>query len=266
MRTFFQGLGAVLGAIDLFTKHARLRRLAILPMLISVAMLGLLVYLSVRYGPALLEWVWHFSADKTGWQGWLINAAHGLAQIAVVLVLLVFSGAVFFFGSRLVAEPFIDLLSEGTEVAVGVDQPGPRFSVGRLLKDLGHVLIDILIDVPLFFACHAVNLLIGFIPVIGPPIQVVCAWLINATFSAMEMSAIGMGRRGVRGWARWQVAKANRTRILGLGAGVVLLMLVPLAQLATLPVAVVAGTLVVIELEREDRLKRPVKAEPEPAP
>ncbi len=259
MRAFFQGFGAVMGAIDLFTKHGRLRRLAILPSLVSVALLTLLAWLSFRYGPRLLDLIWHTAPDATGWQSKLLGAAHGLTQFLVVVFLLFLSGAVFFFGSRLVAEPFIDLLSEGAEVAAGHEPTGRKFTFGRLMKDLGLVLVDILIDVPLFFACHAVNLVIGLVPVIGPPVQVVCAWLINATFSAMEMSAVGMARRGVRGWGRWQVAKANQTRILGLGAGVVLLLMVPLAQLVTLPVAVVAGTLVVIELERDNRLRPPAR-------
>ncbi|MCZ7599410.1 MAG: EI24 domain-containing protein [Gammaproteobacteria bacterium] len=205
-------------------------------------------------------------AGSGRWQGKLLGAAHWVSQLLVVLLLLLVSGAVFFFGSRLVAEPFIDALSEGAEIAVGVHEPGPRFSVGRLFKDLGHVLIDILIDVPLFFACHGVNLVIGFIPVVGPPVQLLCGWLINVVFSAMEMSAVGMARRGIRGWGRWQVAKANRTRILSLGAGVVMLMLLPLAQLLTLPVAVVAGTLVVIELERDDRLRLPERPAPAAEP
>ena len=261
LRAVFQGLGSVLGAIDLITKDSRLRRLAVLPALISAALFSLLIYCSFHYGPMLLDRFWPTASGTEGWHGQILGMAHLAGKLLVTLVLLLLSAAVFFFGSRLVAEPFIDLLSEGTDAAVGVEQSGQRFSIGRLIKDLGLVLLDIAIDIPLFIACHAINFGIGFIPVVGPPIQVVCTWLINATFSAIEMSAIGMARRGVRGWSRWQVAKANRTRILGLGSGVVLLMLVPLAQLVTLPVAVVAGTLVVIELEKEDRLRKPAKAE-----
>ena len=50
------------------------------------------------------------------------------------------------------------------------------------------------------------------------------------------------------------IIRANRSRVLGLGLGLTLVLFFPLTTLLVLPVGVVGGTLVYLDLEREGRL------------
>lgn len=249
------GLGSIGRALGLFSRSGKLRRLAIAPAIISALLLGVLIWLSFRYSGAILDWVWDFNTVPADWQGTVLSWAHWAAQALVTVVLILISGALFFFGSTVVAEPFIDLLSEQAERDLGHEVAKPKFGLGQLLKDLVLVLRDVAIDITLFLLCQVIVFLLNFIPGVGTVLHVIAGWLVNITFAGLEMSGMGLARRGIRGFVRWQYLKANKYKFLGLGAGVVLVLLIPLAQLITLPIAVVAGTLVVIDLERQGRLQ-----------
>ena len=67
-------------------------------------------------------------------------------------------------------------------------------------------------------------------------------------------SCSALVRRGWRGRKRWRVMRRHWGVVLGVGTAAALLALVPLAQLLTLPIAVVGGTLAMVELERAGRL------------
>ncbi len=85
------GFGAVPKAFGLLLRHARLRRLAVVPALISTVLLLVLVVLSVRYGGALLDRLWPAPDQLEGWRAWLASGAHWLAAVLVTGLLLVLS-------------------------------------------------------------------------------------------------------------------------------------------------------------------------------
>ncbi len=244
------GFGAVPKAFGLLLRHARLRRLAVVPALISTVLLLVLVVLSVRYGGALLDRLWPAPDQLEGWRAWLASGAHWLAAVLVTGLLLVLSGAVFLGGSTLVADPFIDLLSQATEQILGTVPADAPFSLAAAARDILLVLRDVAADLLMFGLAQAALLLLHLIPVAGGVLHLVAGWLVNAVFAAMEMASPPLARRGVRGLTRWRTVRAEPATFVGFGAGVVLLLLVPLAQLVTLPVAVVAGTVLVVERER----------------
>ncbi len=254
IREFLAGLGSLPRAVGLLARSGRLRRLAAVPALLSVLLLGVLVALSLYYGGPLLERFWPAPEAAAGWRAWLGGGAHGLARWVLTGLLLLLSGAVFFFGSSVIAEPFVDFLSEGTEREVGVERASEGFAVGRWLRDTALVLIDVTVDLGLLLVLQALLLVLHFVPGLGQVLHLVLGWLTNAAFAGNSVASMPLCRRGLHGFRRWRLFGAHRARLLGLGVGVMLVLLVPLAQLLTLPLAVIAGTLVVVDLEREGSL------------
>lgn len=246
-RDLMAGFATVTQAVRLLSADARLRRWAAAPTLLSILLFAVAVWLAVRYAPGLVERWWP-TVDATGWRAALAGAGHALAKLAAIAVGLVLAAAVFWFGSRLLAEPFIDPLIEATERALGHQATLARWSLGGLARSLLFTLGDVVLDLALFGVAQVLAVALLLVPVAGGALSAVAGWLIGVWFAALEMSSGTLIRGGRRGLARWRSLARRRWLALGLGAGVTLLLVVPLAQLLTLPVAVVAGTIAALEI------------------
>lgn len=248
MRELLAGFWTVPRAAGLLGRTPRLRRLAAWPLVLSIVLLVVLAFLSIHYAPALVEHFWPAQPGASGWRASLSAGAHGLAKLLAVGVGLVLGGALYFAGAAVLVEPFIDPLSEATEQALGVESPAPPLTLGGVALDLLRVLGEVALDLTILGVVQAGLLLLHFVPVVGPPLQLVLGWLANAWFSALEMSSGPLARRGVRGRQRWQVLRSHGGRALGFGTGVLLLLLIPLLQVVTIPIAVVGGAVLTAEL------------------
>lgn len=253
IRILFRGLTYAPRAIALLLRDRSVRRLAVWPAIISVLALVLFVVLSVRYGGWLLDLVWT-APDEGGWQAVSLRGLHVVAQVLLTAVLVAVSGALFFFGSALAAEPFLDPLSEAAERAAGAHVPHHPFSLRRVIRETAALLRDVVLDLGLFAVMQLAVLLLLLIPGVGAVVHMVVAWVVNSMFAAIEMTTGPLVRRELRGRRRWRVVRAEAPRLLSLGSTILALLMIPLAQLATLPVAVVAGALAVVDMEQEGRL------------
>jgi len=259
VREIVKGIGAVPRAFALLRVTPRLQRLTVIPAIISSLLLVVFVFLCLRYGGTLIDHYWSFRGDS-GWEEALLRGAHFVLRVLITLFLLVIVGAIFFFCSALLAEPVLEPLSRATEQALGVEIGREKFSLIEGLRDLALTLRDVCGDLMLFGLVQLALLLLGMFPGAGHFLHGVLGWVMNAFFAGVEMSGEALARRGVRGQQRWTIFTRNYWRILGLGMGVMLLLLVPLLQLVTVPVAVIGGTIVVVDLEREGRLTDPARA------
>ncbi|MCC7492712.1 MAG: EI24 domain-containing protein [Fimbriimonadaceae bacterium] len=250
LREWYQGLGAIFRAGGLLARSPKLQKLAVWPVVISTLLLVAMVWLSLTQGDTLLNRLWPLTVQAEGME----RVGRWLAQAAVTGLLLLISGAAFFFGSQLIAEPFVDLLSEGTETELGLPPRDGARGFKRWAKSIGWVIVDVAVDLTLFVLVQALLLVLHLIPGIGSVVHLVLGWLANAVFAGASVAGMPLSRRGLHGKARWQVYGRHKPRFLGLGMSVVLVLLVPLASLLTLPLAVIAGTLMVTDLERENRL------------
>ncbi len=241
---FVHGLFAVPRAFGLIARTPRLRALAVAPSIVSALLLGGWIWAAFRYGPLLVERFWPGNLP-----GWVTNL-EWLVQVAASALLTLLGAAIVFFGAQIVADPFLDPLSAGAEAALGVTHPAERFSITGAVGSVFRVLRDVVVDLFFWALCLAAVIAIGFIPLIGAVAAPVLGWLVNAAFAAVEMSAGALSRRGYHGLARWRAMKLDRARLVGLGVAVVLLMLIPLAQLLVLPVAVVAGAIAIVDAEK----------------
>jgi len=106
---------------------------------------------------------------------------------------------------------------------------------------------DVSVDMGLFalyqMACFAALL----IPAAGGGICLALQTMGAAFFAGIEMMSGPLVRRGNHGMRRWKMLLGRKKIVAGVGAGALILTLVPFAQLFTLPIAVVGGTIAAIE-------------------
>lgn len=252
MVSFIAGFGTVFRGIGLLLREPKLRRLAIAPTVVSIVLLVLLVGGAGLFSNDLLNLIWR--PDSGGWIGGLLRAGHVLASLLVFLLLLLVTGALFFFGATLAAEPFIDPLSEGVERALGAEPAKGPGGVGQTVRNTVWIFRDVGLDISLFVLAQILVWLLAFVPGVGPVLHLGVGWLVNAWFAGLEMTTGAAIRRGYRGRARWRALRRDTPRILGVGTAAVLLLLVPIVQLLTLPIAIVAGTIAVVDLQRQGKL------------
>jgi CysZ protein len=244
MTAFLVGFVAVLRGAPLLARTPALRRLAVWPTVLSLLLLAGLVWASVHYGPGLVDRYW---SPAEGWLGGLQLLARALA----VVLLLAVSGALFFVGSNLIAQPFVDALSAATDTTLGSSVVAPA-GWRALLREWGWVVGDVLLDLAVYLIAQGVVLVAWLVPGVGGGLHLVLAWLVNAWFAGAGMVCSPLVRRGTHGLARWRRMRALGALVLGIGAGSLLVLLVPLAQLLTLPIAVVGATLALVEQERRE--------------
>ncbi|ATB28019.1 EI24 domain-containing protein [Melittangium boletus] len=230
---FFQGVGLIFRAWGLIFRTPRLLRLSALcalVTLVSLVGLGMLLWTQL---PDWLGAVW--SRPEPWW---------GRAVWTLVLVIL---GVVGFVvganvGLPLVLAPLQDPLSEITEELCG-NYASPSFRAGAFLRGLAVSLAHTLARLCFFLVGLAVLLPLNLIPGVGNVVWVVLSMVWTMLWLAGEHLAAPMTRHL---YPFAQVRQTLRQRwplCLGFGAGVHVLLWVPILNSFFLPVAVVGGTL-----------------------
>lgn len=249
---FFQGVGLLGRALSLVFRSRRLLALSTLCALITAVALVGLVWALWRYAPGVLESFW---ARPESW--------YGRAAWTTVLVLssLVIWGVGANVVPPLLLAPLQDPLSETTEAVVGGDE-GPAFSLAGLVRGVvtgvAHTLAR------LFFLLVGLALLLPlhFIPVAGSLLWTVLGALWTMTWMAGEFLAAPMTRHLYPFAEVRRMLRERRALCLGLGAGVYVLLWVPILNTFFLPLAIVAGTLLYRGLRDARLLPPPPSAAP----
>jgi CysZ protein len=243
-----QGFAYPFRAVGFMFRHGRLLTYALVPILISLVLLSALFVVLVYQAGHLTGLIWH---RPVAWY----------AEIAWYgLYVLVFAGT-FVVGAlalpALIASPFNDTLSERAEgLALGTDAT-QKLTVGRLVRDVGRVLADQSIRILLLLLGHAVILLVLLIPAAGSVVYPVLATLWSILWCAADYLDYPMGRHAFRFRAERRVMRENFALTFGFGAGVYLILLIPVVNALFVPVAVVGGTLLYADLLRAGALPSP---------
>jgi CysZ protein len=237
----WQGFAAVWRGAGLLLRTPALRRLAVMPALLSLLLFAVLAGVSVRYGPHLIG---HWGA------GFWHHALAGALRFVLVLLLLAFSGVMTFQASNVIAQPFLDPLSRAAERAVEAAPPDRPITWREAFVLVG----DVSVDLCALILAEAVVLAVWLIPAVGGPLHLALSWLVAAWFSGAAMVCSSLCRRGYRGRARWAAMRAVAPWVWGVGVATTLLFIVPLAQLLTLPIAVIGGSLAVVDAEQRGKL------------
>lgn len=233
-------------AIGFMNRH-RLWGLAAVPVLVNVLLLaglvvGTVLLVSHEMGrfDAWLAHAGRFGALLAAVAGWLLHALIILLAISVDMVLLILLG-------RVIAGPFLDLLSERVEQIASGREP-PPFALGRVLVGMGMALRDALASLLRWLLLNLLILLLAFVPIVGA-FAAVLTWITTARLLAEELVDLPLARRLVPYRRRRKVLRGHRSLMLGFGLSSMLLLFVPLLDLVLLPVAAVGGTLLFCDLE-----------------
>jgi CysZ protein len=138
----------------------------------------------------------------------------------------------------LLAAPVLERLSHRTEIVTRGGAPGlsagMRWEVAQSLRSAAY-----------FMAVAPFVLLLGLIPVVGPPLAAL--WAAHAL--AVQQTEAPLVRRGLGFHDRRQWHRRWRAESLGFGLAAFLTLLVPLANLLLAPALAVGATLLVVDLE-----------------
>jgi CysZ protein len=239
IRRFIAGLLLPLkGSVFLFQQRSLLR-LAVAPLLLNVVLYGATLGLFLHYSSDLFALL----LDRPDAWYWLVGY-YLLRLLAFVLI-----GAAFLFSFTLVgtvlAAPFLELLSERTEAVLRAARAEQPFRFTRwatdIVRSLGHAFTLLLI--------LALAFPLSFLPVVGP-----VAWLgLGCLLLAYDFTTIAMDRRRWSLREKWRRLLGDPAGALGFGVALFCLLAVPVVGWLMLPTAAVAGTLLLLDLEDQDR-------------
>lgn len=233
LRDFFQGFALLGRAFGLIFRSPKLLLLSTLCAIVTLVSLVALVVLLWQYTPEL---VGHFFTRP---EAWYSLALWDLVLVLTFVVLLVVGvNAV----PPLLLAPLQDPLSEATEELCGGHTSSP-FSLAAFFRGLvtgiSHTLAR------LFFLVLGLIILLPLhlIPGVGSILWTVLGSLWTMMWMAGEHLAAPMTRHLYPFSEVRRMLRERRALCLGFGAGVYLLLWVPVLNTFFLPVAIVAGTL-----------------------
>lgn len=223
------------------------RRQALYPLLanllVYVLMIGLGLWLIHRFDVQPVSWDfwWGLGSALASAVNYLLPVIKWLILMPLLLAVCYFS---FTFVGMLIASPFNDLLSETLEKELTGREPAATDWKG-MLRSMTVSLISTLRIVCKQGLCALCCLPLLLIPVLGAALM----FVVMAYFAGLGFLDIGMARNGLPYRHKMSGAQNERWRLIGLGAGMQLLLLIPLAGLLVLPLGVSAGTLLYCRLD-----------------
>jgi CysZ protein len=248
---FLMGLGAYFRVIPTLFRH-RLWPAQFLP-----AFLSLLLSLS------MVTIFWFTSAGLTQWidsqivvpWAWMDAAINSLARITSFIIMVLGFLLIHKHVILVVLSPFLGKLAEATYRAVMNDNSTSPLTIPQSLSrgiriNLGNIVREISLN--LFFLCC------NFLPVIGQVTASVGLFINQSRFMGFGLMDFPLEHKGLSVKESLRFVKYRTGCSTGLGAGYIILMLIPLIGWMFAPTfGTIAGTLVAIkELEVEENHRR----------
>jgi CysZ protein len=232
---FAHGARAVPAAFGILRRRPGILLWLIPPLLITLLLDVLVFWFAFGWARGrIAAWV-----PQGDYSGWMVTGFQVFAAIALLVLL----GWTFAWLFLLLSNPFQDFISAAVEKDRGKYVPEPAGFHGFVKSTaLSAVqsLILLLLTLPV--------LLVGFVPLVGP----VLVFLWSAFVMGFSFFTIPAGRSARRLSDRVALARSHPKGMIGLGAVVAAAALVPFLNVLCLPVFVVAGTLLYLEVQDVD--------------
>ena len=232
MTSFLRGFSYVLAGFRRLT-DPRLRMYVITPLLINLVLFSVaIVWIASRFD-SWIDWLIAYLPSWLTWVEWLLWPLFGLA--AILLMFYTFTMV-----ANIIGAPLNGLLAEKVETACcGAPTPAggvslwaevPRAIVHEFQK-WGYILPRAL-PLLLLFVIPGVNV---FAPLLWFAFG---AWML-----AMEYADYPMGNHGMRFRDQRELLRQRRLMVLGFGAGVFGMTVIPILNFLSMPTAVIGATL-----------------------
>lgn len=227
---FFTGAGSVLWGLSKILGDARLRVLAVVPLLLTGVLYLMLTAVAFWQGSTVLQWVRNSLglSEDVWWQATLLWLAVAFAVVGLmVLMALLFTTV-----AEAVGGPFYDKMAMHILHGHSIDTREPGLIEGTV-PDLIRSILFVIPAVLCWF--------LGLIPVVGIAFWVMGALILSLGFAsaAINPALIVTGHGlGVRVGYVFELFFT----MLGIGAVVAVCMLVPLVGLVAIPSSIVGAT------------------------
>lgn len=179
-------------------------------------------------------------------EGWLLLFWYPYL-LAVLLLLLSVVVLIVLIFNALITAPFNDRLSRRVEeLLTGAPPPDLTLIEGLTdaVKSVGREGTKVIVFLTLWLPVVSLHV----IPVAGPPLAGLAAWLITVLFLAYDYIDWSASRRAWSMAQRAAFVRRHWQAALGFGGGAWLLLFVPLVNLFLAPAAVAGGTILFLEL------------------
>lgn len=221
MKEFFRGIGAYPKAHRAIREH-QLWPFMIVPGLLSLLYVVGLVFVGLTVG-----------GDAAGWiverwlPGFLQGDAARLVTTILLWLLLLLSGYVTYQPVVLILfSPFLSFLSEMAEARM-TGRPGPPFEWKQLLKDVVRAVRINLRNLLRMVILILLAWLLVIIPLLGSMASAALIFFIQAFYNGFALSDYTLERKRLSVKESVQFGKDHRARVVGVGAGFMAMMLVP---------------------------------------
>ena len=223
---FFAGVTAVFSGLRLILGDSSLRKLTIIPIVLTGVLYGLFVVSLVTFSDDLLGWLW--APPDSSWLIWLWR----LAWVAGMLTLFLIAALLFSTVGEAVGGPFYEQMAIRILSRHGVSVAPAGFVDGTILD----VLRSLIFVIPAaFFA------ILGLIPGLGLPFALLAAGLAWLGFGSGAVNP-ALLVTGHRFGARLSYVRQHYSTVLGLGAVVAVSLAIPLLPLLSIPCSIAGAT------------------------
>jgi uncharacterized protein involved in cysteine biosynthesis len=252
-RDLVGGFAYVVRGARMLRAERALWPLASVPALITALCLVWVPRAALARHAWLMAWLWAPGGGREGWFGSVAQAAHGLVSTLVWLALLFASVVVAAVVASTLSAPANDLLSERIEERA-TGRPVPPFSLARSLREAGRVVVLGALRTAIYAAVISAGWLLAWVvPGPGHLLQLALSLPITLGYLALDQVDYAAARRAWSVRERLGLLWSEPAKMLGFGAGVWLLLCIPLLNVVFAPVSVTGGTLLVLELQRHPR-------------
>lgn len=238
---------APLSAFFFMLARPRLIGIALIPSLINIALFAMIVMLSnwLLITPLVDRIAFRWEAAESFLRLYLriVLTALSLLVAALVCYLLVIP----------IGAPFCDKLSELVEKEMLAHRPHLIAPSSTFTQGVYHSVRDAFRRVAVVIPVVVFVFLLGWVPIIGPPLALTLSFLFNALFLAMDGYSYAMDRRFQTFPEKWRYLSANRRIWVPYGFALAIIALIP-CNIIWLPlVSSVAATRLYCErlLERD---------------
>ncbi|QTA89839.1 EI24 domain-containing protein [Desulfonema magnum] len=247
IKEFFKGIGAYVKAHRTISKY-NLWSYMTLPGIMSLCYIFLLIFLGNIYFSGLSD---HINKN------WIPTFMKGEAMVIVTFVLLwIVLFLIAYITYRQIVliffSPILSYLSEVTEKVV-YNEPPPELNFKDFVKDIIRGLIINLRNLFLTIILTFFAWILVFIPILGVMVSPVLMFLIQFYYNGFGLIDYTLERKRYSVRESIEFARGNRARVIGVGAGFMLMLLIPLVGWFSAPAyGTIAATLAALDKINEN--------------
>jgi len=253
LRELRSGAALVVRAARLLRAHRELAWLAAIPVALSVVALVSALWLLMGNAGGVLAWLGSVlpQLEATAWYTWLwVGPARLLSWLAQGLLFVLVAAATALASlllAKLLSSPVLEVLSQRVERIAAGRVGGDGAGAGGLLRDAWRSLSAEARRLAFLGAVWAGVWAVGLVVPGGPALVPLALGAVSLYFLPLEFAGPALDRRGASFAQRRAWLRERRPRAIGFGAVAFAIGVVPGLNFVSIPLLVVAGTLLVIE-------------------